>query len=105
MAGFICRHGSNKHAEDNLAAAMGGLDAIVFTGGIGEHAAPIRERVCRKAAWLGIELDATANAKSGPRISSGTPSSSSMLRMRVEAAPSARCVRVAPWVMLPASTT
>lgn len=56
----------------SLAAAMGGLDAIVFTGGIGEHAAPIRERVCRQAAWLGIELDATANAKSSPRISSAT---------------------------------
>jgi acetate kinase len=54
----------------SLAAALGGLDAIVFTGGIGEHAAPIRERVCRQAKWLGVELDAAANAKSGPRISS-----------------------------------
>ena len=52
----------------SLAAALGGLDAIVFTAGIGEHAAPIRERVCRQAAWLGVELDATANAKHGPRI-------------------------------------
>ncbi|HTO46076.1 MAG TPA: acetate kinase, partial [Burkholderiales bacterium] len=41
----------------------------VFTAGIGEHAAPIRERVCRQAAWLGVELDAQANAKHGPRIS------------------------------------
>ena len=56
----------------SLAAALGGLDAIVFTGGIGEHAALIRERVCRQAAWLGIELDAAANAKAGPRISSAT---------------------------------
>ena len=46
----------------SLAAALGGLDALVFTGGIGEHAAPIRERVCRDAAWLGVELDADANA-------------------------------------------
>ena len=53
----------------SLAAALGGLDAIVFTAGIGEHAAPIRERVCRQAAWLGIEFDAVANAKHGPRIS------------------------------------
>jgi len=53
----------------SLAAALGGLDAIVFTAGIGEHAAPVRERVCRKAAWLGIELDADANAAHGPRIS------------------------------------
>ena len=42
----------------SLAAALGGLDAIVFTGGIGEHDAFVRERVCRGAAWLGIELDA-----------------------------------------------
>lgn len=54
----------------SLAAALGGLDAIVFTGGIGEHAAPIRERVCRQAVWLGVELDPAANAKNGPRISS-----------------------------------
>jgi len=53
----------------SLAAALGGLDAIVFTAGIGEHAAEIRERVCRDAAWLGVELDACANAAHGPRIS------------------------------------
>jgi acetate kinase len=53
----------------SLAAALGGLDAIVFTAGIGEHASAVRERVCRDAAWLGVELDATANAKAGPRIS------------------------------------
>jgi acetate kinase len=53
----------------SLAAALGGLDAIVFTAGIGERAAPIRERVCRQAAWLGVELDAAANSKNGPRIS------------------------------------
>jgi acetate kinase len=53
----------------SLAAALGGLDAIVFTAGIGEHAAAIREQVCRGAAWLGVELDAAANAKDGPRIS------------------------------------
>ena len=41
----------------SLAAALGGLDAIVFTGGIGENSAAIRERVCRDAAWLGVELD------------------------------------------------
>src|SRR5262245_24168937 len=53
----------------SLAAALGGLDAVVFTAGIGEHAAPIRERVCRDAAWLGIEVDTAANAKGGPLIS------------------------------------
>jgi acetate kinase len=53
----------------SLAAALGGLDAVVFTGGIGENSAVIRERVCRDAAWLGVELDPAANAAGGPRIS------------------------------------
>jgi acetate kinase len=53
----------------SLAAALGGLDALVFTGGIGENSAAIRARVCRDAAWLGLELDAAANDAGGPRIS------------------------------------
>jgi acetate kinase len=53
----------------SLAAALGGLEALVFTGGIGENAAAIRERVCQSAAWLGLELDEAANAQGGPRIS------------------------------------
>ncbi|MGO9918768.1 MAG: acetate/propionate family kinase [Isosphaeraceae bacterium] len=53
----------------SLAAALGGLDALVFTAGIGEHAAAIRSRVCRDAAWLGLELDEVANQAGGPRIS------------------------------------
>jgi len=53
----------------SLIASLGGVDALVFTGGIGENAAPIRERVCRDAAWLGVEFDADANARRGPRIS------------------------------------
>jgi acetate kinase len=55
----------------SLAAALGGLDALVFTAGIGEHAAEIRARVCRDAAWLGLELDDAANEAGGPRISQG----------------------------------
>lgn len=53
----------------SLAAALGGLDAIVFTAGIGENSAIIRERVCRDAVWLGLEIDQAANAAGGPRIS------------------------------------
>jgi len=53
----------------SLAAALGGLDAIVFTAGIGENSRALRERVCRDAAWLGVELDAAANERNGPRIS------------------------------------
>jgi len=53
----------------SLAAALGGLDAIVFTAGIGENAAVLRERICRDADWLGVELAPAANAAGGPRIS------------------------------------
>ena len=53
----------------SLAAALGGLDALVFTAGIGENAAVIREQVCRDASWLGVRFDATANLQQGPRIS------------------------------------
>ena len=53
----------------SLVAALGGLDALVFTGGIGENSAAIRERVCRAATWLGVSLDETANNARGPRIS------------------------------------
>ena len=64
----------------SLAAALGGLDAIVFTAGIGENQPEVRERICAGAAWLGLELDRAANLRHGPRIS--TPGS-----------------RVAAWVM------
>jgi acetate kinase len=46
----------------SMAAALGGIDALVFTAGIGEHAAEIRRRVCEAAAWLGVDLDQSANA-------------------------------------------
>lgn len=53
----------------SLAAALGGLDALVFTAGIGENAAAIRSRVCEDARWLGVELDTEANTRGDPRIS------------------------------------
>jgi acetate kinase len=52
----------------SLTAALGGLDALVFTGGIGEHAAPVRAAIVRAFAWLGLELDDAANRSHGPRI-------------------------------------
>ncbi|HDR8928803.1 TPA: acetate/propionate family kinase [Burkholderia vietnamiensis] len=52
----------------SLAAALGGLDSIVFTAGVGEHSAAVRERICRAAAWIGVSLDPAANARHGPRI-------------------------------------
>jgi len=57
----------------SLAAALGGLDALVFTGGIGEHAAPVREKVCQQLGWLGLDFDAAANAGKMERIT--TPAS------------------------------
>jgi len=53
----------------SLTAALGGLDILVFTAGIGEHSAVIRERICQEASWLGIRVDKEANATGGPRIS------------------------------------
>ena len=54
----------------SLVAALGGLDVLVFTAGIGEHAAPVRARVCSDAAWLGVQLDPAANVRGGPKINS-----------------------------------
>jgi len=53
----------------SLAAAMGGIDALVLTAGIGENSPEIRARICARAEWLGVRLDETANRAGGPRIS------------------------------------
>jgi acetate kinase len=53
----------------SLAAALEGIDALVFTGGIGERSGRIRAAVCRDAAWTGLTLDRAANESGGPRIS------------------------------------
>lgn len=53
----------------SLAAALGGLDALVFTAGIGENAAEIRARIARSCGWLGVELDQAANRAGKTRIS------------------------------------
>ena len=58
----------------SLAAAAGGLDALVFTGGIGEHAAEVRRRVCLQSEWLGIRVNPEANARHELRISAGNSS-------------------------------
>ena len=52
-----------------LAAALGGLDAFVFTAGIGENSPSMRARIAEKLAWLGVALDPAANAGRGPLIS------------------------------------
>ena len=53
----------------SMAAALGGFDALVFTGGIGEHAAAIRARICDASAWLGVIIDPEANAGNAGCIS------------------------------------
>ena len=65
---YFCRQASG--AIGNLAAKAGGLDALVFTGGIGEHSALIRDRICSTLAFMGIRLDPAANEKHAPRIES-----------------------------------
>ena len=55
-----------------FAAALGGLDTLVFAGGIGENAPPVRERICDGLGFLGIELDAERNAQNAPLVSSDT---------------------------------
>lgn len=52
-----------------LTAVLGGIDALVFTAGIGENSAEIRERICESSAWLGIELDHAANTERRSKIS------------------------------------
>jgi acetate kinase len=51
-----------------LAAVLGGVDALVFTAGIGEHSVNMRRRICEASSWLGVELDGAANDRHGPRI-------------------------------------
>jgi acetate kinase len=71
LRALITRFRCVRHRRElgSLAAALGGLDALVFTGGIGEHVAEIRTSVCRDARWLGVMLDEAANDAAGPRIS------------------------------------
>jgi acetate kinase len=52
-----------------LAAVLGGVDALVFTAGIGENSAEIRRRIGDACGWLGVDIDEAANAARGPRIS------------------------------------
>ena len=75
------------------AAVLGGLHALVFTGGIGEHSAAVRERVCRQLAFLGIALDADANQRHTRVVSAGTSRASVMVLAADEDGRIARHVR------------
>ena len=55
----------------SMTAVLGGVDAIVFTAGIGENSAEIRHRICESCEWLGVEIDEEANDRKETRISEG----------------------------------
>lgn len=63
---YFCYRASRELGS--LAAALQGLDALIFTGGIGEHAPLVRSRICDAAAWLGVVLDESANATNATTI-------------------------------------
>jgi acetate kinase len=68
-----------------LAAVLGGVDGVVFTAGIGENSAEIRQRICERSGWLGVRLDAEANVNGGPRITeSGSHVSAWVVRTNEE---------------------
>lgn len=83
MRDLLARERDNPHAAEAVAlfcyqarkflgaltAALGGLDTLVFTAGIGEHAAPVRARICAGLEFLGIDLDPRRNAEHAPVIS------------------------------------
>src|SRR5208337_4144786 len=53
----------------SLVAALGGLDALVFTAGIGENSAPMRRKICEGLAWMGLRIDLAQNNRNAQRIS------------------------------------
>jgi acetate kinase len=67
-----------------FAAALGGLDTLVFAGGIGENAAPVRRRICDELDFLGIEIDENANARHAQRISTGAEGSATVRVIRTD---------------------
>ena len=77
-----------------MAAALGGLDAIVFTAGVGENVPAVRAEVCRRLAFLGIELDAEANEAAVPDAEIGAAGSAvRVVVLRAEEVVVARAVR------------
>ena len=75
--GIFCRAIAKTVAA--YAAVLGGLDMLVFTGGIGEHSALVREQVCRQLAFIGIAFDSAANQRHAAAITH--PSSTIAVRV------------------------
>ena len=85
-----------RQAVGALAATLGGVDALVFTAGVGEHAAAIRAGVCDRLQCLGLELDGAANAAARPDVDVASPGSAGRTRCWVKAECSGRscCCRM-----------
>jgi acetate kinase len=81
----------------SFAAALGGLDTLVFAGGIGENAAAIRERICDGLAFLGIELSAARNAEGAALISDAGSVAVRVIRTDEESVIAASTMRVLGW--------
>ena len=64
---YFSLHSARMVAD--LATVMDGIDGLVFTAGVGEKAAPVRAAIGARLAWLGLEIDESANDQHGPRIS------------------------------------
>ncbi|MEV5967661.1 acetate/propionate family kinase [Kribbella sp. NPDC051952] len=78
-----------------MVAALGGLDALVFTGGVGEHSAPVRAATCRALAWLGLVLDAKSNETAEPVITApDSPVTAYVLPAREDLAMAAQARRL-----------
>ncbi len=79
----------------SFAAVLGGLDTLVFAGGIGENAAPLRERICAGLEFLGISLDPGANGAHAQRISAeGSPAAVRVIRTDEESVIAALSIRL-----------
>ncbi len=74
LAGEMLTYQIKKYIG-SYAAVMNGLDAVIFTGGIGENAPEVRERVCQDMEYFGIEIDREANTKRGVLTRISTPGS------------------------------
>jgi len=81
-----------------FAAALGGIDTLVFAGGIGENAATIRARICERMEFLGIELSEARNAKNAPLVSAESGSVAvRVIRTDEESVIASLTIRVLGW--------
>lgn len=91
-----------------MAAVLGGMDALVFTAGVGENSAEVREATCRQLPFLGLNLDAAANAGASPDQDIATPDSPVrilVIRAQEDWAIARECWECAPVIMATQTAT